>query len=418
MKYTIPTYYLPKVTKKLDRMNKSVSKAKINPISYTVSTPYTITQHIEEHKKREVEVVDLTTDRDPLVNNGWVFLALIEHDPAGNMILKANTDFCVPETYRKTSSYVCEHCKTKHDRKYTYLIRKEGLDEVKQVGSTCIKAFLGFDITGALKYRDLFESLERDVWDNDLYTGMIREVHTVPVENFLPYVLGESELHGYVSAKIAYETGQLATGKAAWDLMIDMRPSEAQARDLRAIHTKIDEYKAYTEKILSYVKSLSPKNEFEANLVTLVTRGYVTFKTANIAAAAVIMYKKHMDSLKEKAKPSDWIGNPGEKIEVRLTVKSVNYIENRYSRGSIQICNMRDENGNIFSWFNSGRTSLVEGVTYTGKATVKRHNEYKGHKVTVLTRFKPVELTAEDAPGREKNVPSNGGIKIFNFKRS
>jgi hypothetical protein len=39
----------------------------------------------------------------------------------------------------------------------------------------------------------------------------------------------------------------------------------------------------------------------------------------------------------------------------------------------------------------AGSVDLDEGKTYTGKATIKKHNEYKGIKLTVISRFKPKE---------------------------
>jgi hypothetical protein len=54
---------------------------------------------------------------------------------------------------------------------------------------------------------------------------------------------------------------------------------------------------------------------------------------------------------------------------------------------------MRDEEtGNLFTWFNSGKENMIEGAIYTGKATIKKHTEYKDKKFTVITRFKPVMI--------------------------
>ncbi len=69
-----------------------------------------------------------------------------------------------------------------------------------------------------------------------------------------------------------------------------------------------------------------------------------------------------------------------------------NYGYSRYGNPMVDIVNFIDKNGNRFTWFTSGKSVLDEGKTYTGSATIKKHNEYKGIKSTIITRYKAKEV--------------------------
>ena len=42
-------------------------------------------------------------------------------------------------------------------------------------------------------------------------------------------------------------------------------------------------------------------------------------------------------------------------------------------------------------WFNTGKENLEEGKNYEVRGTVKKHEDYKDTKTTVLTRVKAVQ---------------------------
>ena len=50
------------------------------------------------------------------------------------------------------------------------------------------------------------------------------------------------------------------------------------------------------------------------------------------------------------------------------------------------LLSFEDETGNEFTWFTGGAKGFVVGDAVTVKATVKRHDVYRGVKQTVLNR--------------------------------
>lgn len=94
----------------------------------------------------------------------------------------------------------------------------------------------------------------------------------------------------------------------------------------------------------------------------------------------------------EEAIKSEYIGNIGDKIEVKVLFKrQYEFISNYTYYGETNYINtFEDESGNILVWKTSSYQSIDEGNTYTIKGTIKDHKEYRNVKQTVLTRCKIV----------------------------
>lgn len=117
----------------------------------------------------------------------------------------------------------------------------------------------------------------------------------------------------------------------------------------------------------------------------------------------------------EKAK-SDYVGQPGEKIEKTVTVAFVSSYEFPSFRGygmtTMYIYGLKDDQDNLMVWKTASGTLSIETKVYKKdcsdwfceseyahkgdvikiRATVKDHSEYNGQKQTVLTRVKTLEF--------------------------
>lgn len=98
---------------------------------------------------------------------------------------------------------------------------------------------------------------------------------------------------------------------------------------------------------------------------------------------------------KRDSKNSEYVGNVGDKITVKATLKKEYTYETNYGYygGSSTIYNFEDEDGNILVWNTSSMPYVNDRPIETGKkyeitGTVKDHKEYKGEKETVLIRCK------------------------------
>lgn len=97
-----------------------------------------------------------------------------------------------------------------------------------------------------------------------------------------------------------------------------------------------------------------------------------------------------VESIIEASRPastSEWIGDIGEKLcDVVVTLVSVYGFEGRY--GFSQVVRFETEEGNVLTWFTGVDIKVKVGESCLLTGTVKKLDEYKGEKTTVMTRCK------------------------------
>lgn len=87
---------------------------------------------------------------------------------------------------------------------------------------------------------------------------------------------------------------------------------------------------------------------------------------------------------------SEWVGEVGERIKkVSVKLLGVYGFTGRY--GYSQVVKFEDENRNVFTWFTAVNIPIEVGATCKLSGIIKKHDEYKGEKTTVLTRCKIME---------------------------
>lgn len=150
--------------------------------------------------------------------NGWTFIASLDHELGADNTIVSVVPGCeglVPEGFRHRGT-VCDHCKENRTRKMTYVVRHENGD-IKQVGSTCLRDFLGSDARNALCSVDLMvlasECLEED--KEEYPHGS--EVYDL--EHFLSYVAMDIRENGWRS-RTDYPDG-MATADRARNMILD-----------------------------------------------------------------------------------------------------------------------------------------------------------------------------------------------------
>ena len=131
-----------KTTEKIDKLNQRaanrgwtgritvtrevVTETKVNAIGLMVTRTYN----------------DVTISGEPPCYDGWTFLASLDFDPEIGLVV--NTAPGVDKIDRTgLADGECQPCETKRYRRHCYLVRNEAGKQM-QVGSTCIKDFLGW----------------------------------------------------------------------------------------------------------------------------------------------------------------------------------------------------------------------------------------------------------------------------------
>lgn len=107
-----------------------------------------------------------------------------------------------------------------------------------------------------------------------------------------------------------------------------------------------------------------------------------------ITEDAVKVIAEKVNALTASKSTSNWVGNEGDKITADFTFVEYHTYETHYSfYGEINfIYKFTDKQSNVFVWNTSTNKDFEQGHTYTLTGTIKKHNEYRGEKQTVLTR--------------------------------
>ena len=355
----------------------------------------------------------------PPILDGWKFVARIDHESFGNIIVKS------PQSKYKgslTQEYgdkapKCDHCKTIRDRKATFVIEKDG--KIQTVGRSCLKDYVTGDPYAFIQYADTLSWLlgalleENNRGESDDFGSSRGGIGRYNIADALAYMYQTAKKVGYVSKKKENESrdefGQAANPSTVSVYIEMMNDPKKRPKDT---DESIEERKKLGEEILSWGRQNVPEMyqreldkggnyaDYYGNLSTLLkgSEGNATIEEKHLAllGSVIGLYLRWQDNQeKEKVNKSNdssqWIGEVGEKLKgFDANVISVRPYRSDY--GISHRVNLQDDNGNNFTWWSKD-PSLADGDRIKIEvATVKKHDDFKGIKSTTLLRVKFVKL--------------------------
>lgn len=402
--FKVPDYNLPKLQMRINQLNQSALKLGCKPITIKM------VDTVEE--KDEVGFIHkfykLSIDGEAPKLQGWKFVATLTHAPEGN-IIRTTPGESVPQEYYKAKP-VCDYCKKDWIvRRDTYIVKNDK-GEIRQIGSNCLSDFLGHP--NPMSYAMMAEALAGLQGEVEVYekedTGAAHSPHfeRLDTEDFLTYVAATIDKYGWVSGKEAYEDpSKTSTATEAY------RQMEDPPRDTRDRVIINQQHRDEAKKTLEYIrKNVEPKNDYQHNLKTLATAKAFTVHEGKGFVASMIPYfrkEQEREVVRQKraeiGKGSNYVGEEGERLyDIPVTILSEFTPKSEGPWGASTIYRMIDDQGNVYTWFASPSASAnfnssirqdlkapdVIGASVVISGTVKKHNEYKGRKETMLTRVK------------------------------
>jgi hypothetical protein len=390
--FHIPVERIEELTDRIAKVNRKADKLGLPHVTMIV------TDNTQEHAvkvggtigHRYGRVISWTS-REVLLKgetpklNGWEFLTVVLHRPAGNEFVN------VMDTTVDVSDYlfrdkVCDHCNKSRIRNATFLVKHEN-GTIKQVGSTCLEDYTGMKSPQAVaKHMENIFSMFRELRGGGWVQG--RTSKKFFAAEWLAWVSAEMNDRGfYVSRNRAADQGGYTTGEMAKAVMLSPEPR----------YTPTDADYDRAERAIAWVRSEEGFNsihafspDFALQLAAAVASDDATLgeNAFNIVAPAIVMHERF---LKDQAKPvSQHQGAVKAKLTVAVTVESQRLVEGQY--GFSTVYNFRDAQGNLYVWFSSRDMKLEDNSTIMLTGTVKRHDlHYRtGESQTVLTRCKVV----------------------------
>lgn len=349
-------------------------------------------------EKKYYEVIDAVMVYETLKYKDWDFVGTISNDNHSiNVILKnpIMDDVTIPDRFYTNDAQLCEHCNISRYRKETFIVHNFVTNEFKQVGRSCLKEFMGIEITSVMNVYDKFLELEKQIrsllYDEDREVSFRNNAaEQFSVQNIMQRAVAMFRLHGYVSSKEQQQEGGGMSNKSK--IISDINNTNPEYFFVKP-HELTDEIAIEATNILNYFKDEFIKNpsayssDFWKNVNTIINDDFLTYREIGFIACLPVMYTKSLAS-KIKGEKSAFVGNIGDKLNMQITYKRSYFVETAY--GAMEIVNMQDSKGNIIVWKTSTNHSMEVDKSYNVKFTVKDQTTYKDIKQTIVTRLKVV----------------------------
>lgn len=426
--YRVPAQNLPALTEKLVKLQKRAAKIDATPVDW-----YDQDVEVVEHDDGTADIFHyVTLNADPVKIAGWLFLAKLTIESGGVLVSKIPGAAYAwqlhreglgeaPRSWQRTDEVTvaaqaaldainlgtfcdedtaagCDHCKLDRQRKTTYLVQEVATGAIKQVGSTCLRDFLGTDPAAILSYAEWLREVEEFGASGGGGGGTAREIATL---GYLTHVCTMLRVNGWAPRSGSdYPTADQAS-QNLWAASQEKR--DKYGKQLWVDVEDADRVRAQTARdwALEHFGAVEPYDlsDFDRNCLVAARGATVNRRTEGILAYLPVAHsrflEKQVELQNDRAKAADSVhfGQVGDRVVLELKVERVFETETQW--GCTYITQLADADGNRFKWF--GSYGLEIGDTYVGRWTVKGHDEYKGVKETVLSRPAKLELKQEVA---------------------
>lgn len=408
----LPTYNLSRLEAKINRFARRAAKlGRVAPHFVNLgSVVRKMSNEAGRHYYENFSVVEIV-GQVPVIN-GWTFIGSIDVLSGDGDVRVALTrprpGFEIPADLRARGEKLhCDHCNKTRGRIGVFALRNES-GEYKLVGRSCLAQFIGSDsVEAAVSYLQFIDEIssEGDEDEDDMPRESRRDV-MVSLQDTLAMTCFSIQHNGWVSRKEASDDfSKQATASQVWWLLAIgpfSKPSDAKDREyLKLAQESLEEDRFQSEAtaVTEWLKGIpetEQNSDYIRNLVALAHLGYVSQRYVGVAASAVNAYRRNkQEKIEREAKPvSNHVGVVGKRQEFgEVTVTRVNPIDGTY--GVTTILNMVDSVGNVLVWFASGEYEASQGDRFAVKATVKKHDSFRGVKQTVLTRAILTKIPSE-----------------------
>lgn len=393
----IPQYKVDYLKSKIEKLNRKAVKLGCEPMVLSFDNEHTVSvnQHpVTGHRLVIPIIIEMVTATLSYVIpniDGYQLIARLDifsdKENEGVVLVSPVPDREVPEKYLNATSIQCDHCGHKRYRTHSILIRHTESGEYKEVGSTCVKDFFngndpsGFMFMASIKFHGIVGELK----DEDIIGGMgfYNAPWTYEIETVLSYAAASIAKWGFLSKSKADIYGGQTTADHVMD-NLNPRPKMKS----KEFVTITDEDKKLALETIEYFEKINPEtNNYLVNCCKLVKMGRVPYKYMGYAVSMISAYQRAMSEIKaSENSTSKHIGVIGERLkDIKVTITSKREFDSDFGIKTLYM--FVDESGNIFKTFYTGTKwnySVDNVISITG--TVKKHDQFKGIKQTLLTR--------------------------------
>ena len=297
---------------------------------------------------------------------GWALAAIVEHRN-GRATVRAVGELGARLDPQGFQTPWCEHCGLRRRRNATFVVVHVDSSELRQVGSGCLRDFVGgHDPERACRQAE-YLALARD----ELKAAEDAATSSEPtLEAFAAHAAHVVRAHGFVSR----EQAQRACGPASADLALQSLQGTPEVPDRGD--------RALAAGALRWARALpmlkGELSQFEADALALIESGVVnTRRDLGLICALIAAYR-------QRRARSRHLGQLGERLETVVLVERVMSVPSeRY--GMVHRCELIDSGVNRMAWWQTRGAPLRAGEIVSLVGTIERHTRFGSGAVTVVS---------------------------------
>lgn len=267
----------------------------------------------------------------------------------------------------------CDYCKKTRSRSKVIFVRNSESGKISQVGSTCVKDFLGWDFNASalVTEEDFAEEFEINsgFGFSGFDTGSVMATAVCAVEKI-----------GYIASGDGISIKDIV-----WDnLMGGYRGDERWNKLVGEEVT--DAHRAKAKELIEFGKTFDGDSGYAQNVRIVSGLDFQKYSTAGILVSIIKAEQNQItQKIEQVSYKNEQFAEVGERVEVEVTVLSESSFESQFGLTTIYTFSNGDYK---FKWFSSNGLNVEIGDKIKLKGTVKGVDEYKGSVSTLLTRCK------------------------------
>ena len=323
-----------------------------------------------------------------------------------------------PNVIQYLAECECGECHKRIKRgKYIVFSKGEvkGKDDLVVLGTTCAKNYFPFDIEGYFKNLDNAFGVMKEF---DEFDGSRKSNHVMTRDLYVAVCAVTDNLRVYEKegktrdVALAWLSGLVK--RSEYPVPKNMIPFDTISEWIDEFFNKDDLTSALDMNIRSvfYRTNDDGTKEFRED----VPNKYAGIAVYGFYSAKKKHDKKSMEEKKFSENKNEYWGDVGDKFEKELLLADTFGFDSAY--GYCHVLTFRDTENHVFKWLTSNPTyhawcktngkegdcDYEVGKTYTLKGIIKKHEEYKGLKQTVITRCKVTKDEFESHVFSKKDV--------------
>lgn len=356
--YSSPTFNLGKISKAVKGcgLNMEVHGTEFKKVTFA------------DGSTASVEYSNYTVSGVQEVVEGYQIVASVEHIDGMNIINKFVNEIELPVEFRTRQPF-CDHCNTRRIKVKSIILLNIETGEFKHVGRGCITKFFTTDIDRILAQLSIVRDLNSEESEYSEFGSSDRNYQ---VREVLEVAFASIRLYGFRKSNEEHSTkdsmySAFGSGSAYYETNRD----------------DIDN----ADNALVWLLNQNTSSEFFANLNNFVKMNYISPRHFGYIAGFAASYLRDTAKKAEEKSliVSEYVGTIGKReVFSNMTLLKKITIESFYGYSYLHI--FLDATGHKVSWFASNDSEIEEGYIVDFKATVKKHEEFRDVKQTVITR--------------------------------